>query len=243
MKRTERRHLKDNELASFAAFTMDLYSTKKTQVVAGVVALMLVVAGVTGYSMWRGRTEASAARLLADALLVTEARVGPPINPDAVEPGLSFDTERARAQEALTRFKVAADAYPSTEAGILARYLEASTRMALGFPEQAGLAYQDVIDTAGPTSLYVRMARLGLAEARAQTGQFEQAIATFKELSEQAGPEALPKDAILMQLGRTYREAGQTVEARQTFNRLVAEFPNSPFTVDAQRELEWLETV
>jgi tetratricopeptide (TPR) repeat protein len=241
MKRTERRHLKDNELASFAATALELYAARKKQVLAGVVGLAVLVAAVAGYSMWRGRIAGRAAALLADALLVTEARVGPPTDPDAPQAGPSFATERARSQAALTKFKIAADTYPSADSGILARYLEASTRMSLGFPEQAGLAYQQVIDAAGGTSLYGRMARLGLAEANSQTGQYAEAIATFLELSDQAD-NSLPKDAILMQLARAYRDAGQTAEARETFGRIVQEFPNSPFSADAQHELESLGT-
>ncbi len=43
-----------------------------------------------------------------------------------------------------------------------------------------------------------------------------------------------------MQLGRTYRDAGKRAEAQQTFNRLVQEYPDSPFTAEAKRELEAL---
>ncbi len=241
MKRKERRHLKDNELASFAAIAMELYTTRRREIVAGVVALALIVGAVGGYSIWRNRLEGRAAALLADAQAVTETRVGPPADPDAPQASPSFPTERARSQAALTKFKLAADSYPSTDAGILARYLEASTRMTLGFPEQAATAYQQVIDAAGTSSLYGRMARLGLAEAQAQTGKYNDAIATFKQLAEQPNGD-LPLDAILMQLGRAYRDAGQVAEARQTFGRIVQEFPGSSFTADAQRELDTLKT-
>ena len=44
-----------------------------------------------------------------------------------------------------------------------------------------------------------------------------------------------------MQLGRTYLEAGKRTEAQQTFNRLVEEFPDSPFTSDARKELDSLK--
>jgi outer membrane protein assembly factor BamD (BamD/ComL family) len=44
-----------------------------------------------------------------------------------------------------------------------------------------------------------------------------------------------------MQLGRTYRDAGKATEAHQTFNRVVEEFPESPFSGDARRELESLK--
>jgi TolA-binding protein len=83
------------------------------------------------------------------------------------------------------------------------------------------------------------MARLGLAEVQALAGQYDQAINTFKEMAQRKdGP--LPIDGILMQLGRTYREAGKRADAQQTFNRIVQEFPESPFNQEAKRELDTL---
>ena len=44
-----------------------------------------------------------------------------------------------------------------------------------------------------------------------------------------------------MQLGRTYLEAGKRSDAQQTFNRLVEEFPDSPYSGDARKELDSLK--
>jgi TolA-binding protein len=84
------------------------------------------------------------------------------------------------------------------------------------------------------------MSKLGLAEAQARQGQYEPAINTYKDLAQRKdGP--LPVDGILMQLGRTYLEAGKRADAQQTFNRLVEEYPESPFTGDARKEIETLK--
>jgi TolA-binding protein len=84
------------------------------------------------------------------------------------------------------------------------------------------------------------MARLGLAEAQARAGQYDTAINTFKELTQRKdGP--LPVDGILMQLGRTYLVAGKRADAQQTFNRIVDEYPESPFAGDARKEIETLK--
>jgi TolA-binding protein len=84
------------------------------------------------------------------------------------------------------------------------------------------------------------MARLGLAEAQARAGQYDQAINAFKDMAQRKdGP--LPIDGILMQLGRTYEQAGKKSDAQQTFNRLVEEYPDSPFTGDARKEIDALK--
>jgi len=233
MKRTERRHLKENELQTFAreARGRVVEKRRETMTIVGVVGVIAVIA--VGYFAWRERVQTKAASLLAEATAVKDARIAPP---GTGESGLRFINERERAQAAVAKFKTAADAYPSTDEGLHARYQEATTWMTLGDPVKAAAAYQQVIDKAG-NRIYGQMARLGLAEAQAVQGQYDPAINTYKELAQHKdGP--LPVDGILMQLGRTYLEAGKQSDAQQTFNRLVEEFPDSPFTADAKRALD-----
>jgi TolA-binding protein len=240
MKRTERRHLKDNELVVLATTARRTIEQHRRVLTAAAVLAVLVAGALVGYLAWSNRTEGRAGRLLADAMNVEEARVGPPPASGTPSPsGLSFATEREKRQAALTKFKIVADEYPATDAGIFARYREAATFMALGEPASAARSYQDVIDKGGDR-LYAQMARLGLAEAQAQTGQYDQAISTFKSLAEQKDVD-LPVDGILMRLGRAYLDAGKRSDAEQTFNQLVAQFPESSFSRDARRELDSLK--
>jgi TolA-binding protein len=239
MKRTERHHLKDNELAHFASAARQTVEERKKQATIGLIAVVALLVLVIGFLAWRSRGATRSSQLLADALVVTEAPVGPPPAPGAPAAGLRFSTERERYEASLAKFKAVADQYPSSESGIFARYREAATQMALGNAKDAAAAYQLVIDRAG-SSHYGQMGRLGLADAQARNGQLDQAISTYKTLAEQKdGP--LPVDGILMQLGRAYLDAGKHADAEQTFNRLVSEFPQSPFTSDARRELDSLK--
>jgi TolA-binding protein len=233
MKRAERHHLKENELQRLALAARHIYIDRKretTGVLVGALALA-VIAG--GYFLWSERRQSRAHGLLAEAIVVQDARVSPPGTPAAAG---TYPTERARMQAAAAKFKTAADAYPSTDAGIYARYQEAVDQVALGNVAAATAAYQEIIRREGD-SVNGQMARLGLAEAQALAGQYDQAINTFKEMAQRKdGP--LPIDGILMQLGRTYREAGKPADAQQTFNRIVQEFPDSPFNQEAKRELD-----
>jgi tetratricopeptide (TPR) repeat protein len=239
MKRTERHHLKENELVSMAANARELFARRGREASLISIALVVIAIAGLGYLAWKSRAEGRAGALLADAVAVAEARVGPPPAPGTPATGLSFPTERERNQSALTKFKIVADQYPSTDAGLFARYREGSTEAALGNHQGAIRAYQEVIDRGGQ-SLYAEMARLGLAEAQARTGQYDRAIETYRGLAENKDG-TLPVDGILMQLGRTYLEAGKATEAQQTFNRVVEEFPDSPFSGDARRELDSLK--
>jgi predicted negative regulator of RcsB-dependent stress response len=239
MKRTERQHLRDNELANIAASARNVVDERKGQIIPAAIAIIVIAAAAIGYFTWRSRIDARAHTMLADAMVIDEARVGPPPAPGQPAVGLSFATEREKHQAALTKFKTVADEFPSSDAGVYARYREATTYMALGVPASAAQSFQQVIDHGG-NSLYAQMARLGLAEAQAQTGQYEPAINMFKDLAQRKDGQ-VPVDGVLIRLGRTYLDAGKRAEAEQTFNRLVQEFPDSPFSADARRELDQLK--
>jgi predicted negative regulator of RcsB-dependent stress response len=239
MKRVERHHLKQNDLQVFTKRAREVAGSRSREMTA--LAAVVVIAGLAalGYSYWSSRTSARAHELLAEAVAVSDARVGAPIAPGTPGAGMSFPTEPQRAEAALAKFKAAADAYPTTDAGTYARYLQAATLVDLGRPADAAPVYQQVIDRAGDR-IYGQMARLGLADSQSRAGQYDQAINGFKDLAQRKdGP--LPIDAVLMQLGRTYRDAGKRADAQQTFNRVVEEFPDSPFNADAKKELDSLK--
>jgi TolA-binding protein len=239
MKTKERHHLKENELGRLTRQARETVETRRTETTMIAASVIVVAVLALGYFGWRQRVEGKAHSLLAEAMAVQDARVGPPPAPGTPAGGLYFPTERERSQAALTKFKIAADAYPSTDAGIYARYQEGATSLALGAVPGAIAAYEQVIKQGGD-GFYGQMGRLGLAEAQARSGQYDTAINTFKELAQRKdGP--LPVDGILMQLGRTYLEAGKRADAQQTFNRLVEEYPESPFTGDARKEIETLK--
>jgi tetratricopeptide (TPR) repeat protein len=238
MKRTERHHLKQNEFKHITLQVMDLFATKRREVTT--ILFVVAVAGLGGasYWAWHQHIEDKAHALLADAMVAQDARVGPPADATGGS-GKTYPTERERAQAAVSKYRVAADAYPSTDAGVFARYQEAALQVSLGNAADAIKAYQSVVDRAGD-GLYGQMSKLGLAEAYARSGQFEQAITAYKELAQRKDGQ-LPIDGILIQLGRTYRDAGKASDAQQTFNKLVEDFPDSPFTADAKREIDALK--
>ncbi|MCC7417251.1 MAG: tetratricopeptide repeat protein [Acidobacteria bacterium] len=239
MNRAQRHHLKENELERLAAQARETMEARRREILAAVVAIVVLGGGALGYYGWQQRGEGRAHAALAEALTIEAARIGPPAAPGTVAPGPSFPTERERSQAALEKFKAVADQYPDSDAGIFARYKQATTQMLLGAPAEAATAYQDVMQRDGD-GVYGQMAQLGLAEAHARSGQYDQAIDAFKKLSARTDG-TLPVDGVLMQLARTYVQAGKPTEAQQTFNRIVQEFPESPFNAQAKQEGEALK--
>ena len=155
------------------------------------------------------------------------------------QPPGSYPSDTARLEAALSKFMAAADAYPSTASGIMARYQAAGVLATLGQTDEADRQYREVIDRAG-SRIYGHMARLGVADLRLGAGDYKSAIALLEEAT--VPPESdVPVDAILMRLGRAYRLAGKKREALQAFTRIVDEYPGSLYVADARRELETLK--
>jgi tetratricopeptide (TPR) repeat protein len=248
MKRTERHHLKENELAHTLAYARDYIEPRKKQISLAAFVIFLLAVAVVGITILRQRTVNRAYDMLAEAMVVLDAQVIPrePVDPKSPTPPPAamqgtgtYETEEAKLQAAVPKLKAAADAYPDTQPGITARYHLAGSLALLGKHQEAVAAYDEVIARAGD-DLYGRMARLGKAEEQARTGQLDAAIATYQELSTRTDSD-LPTDAILMQLARAYVAAGKKDEAQKTFTKIVDEHPQSPYAAEARQELETLK--
>ena len=128
MKTKERHHLKETELGKLARQARATVETRRGETVTLIAVAAVIGALAVGIFGWREHVQTKAHGLLAQAMAVQDARVGPPPAPGTPAGGLYFPTERERSQAALTKFKIAADAYPSTDAGIYSRSQEARLR-------------------------------------------------------------------------------------------------------------------
>ena len=81
MKRTERHHLKENELHNLARQAREGFESKRRETTFIVGALAVVGLLVVGYFVWHERVESRAHTLLAEALVSQSARVGAPAAP------------------------------------------------------------------------------------------------------------------------------------------------------------------
>jgi TolA-binding protein len=236
MKGSERHRLKENELShALGDATVRLQENRSTVgLAAGVVALLLV--GGIGYWAWTTRSENRAQALLGDAIVIMQAPVEEP-KPGA-KPGVTgYPTVQARAEAALVKFAEVYNAYPSTDAGIASRYYAAAALAMLGRHDEAAARFQETVERAGENSFYGRMARLGVVEANMQAKKYDQAISAAQALVNNTSDDTIPRDALLMELGRVQVAAGKKAEAKQTLDKMIADFPESPYIEEAKRML------
>jgi tetratricopeptide (TPR) repeat protein len=246
MKRKERHHLKENDLAQTIVAARDAIEQRRGLLTGVLLAVLLGAVVIGGIVVWQQEDDARAEQMLADAMVTFNARVIPPSATPA-QPGEvpaaatlgatgSYATEAAKLNAALPKLKAAADAYPETEAGVTARYHYASSLAALGKHAEAVQAFDEVVSRAGSDSLYGRMAQMGKADTQVRAGQVNDAIATWKALASSTD-EDLPKDAILMELGKAYQASGNQEEARKAFTEIVDQHPTSPYVAEARTAL------
>jgi FimV-like protein len=248
MKRIERKHLKENELAQRLAVARGYLEPRRKAVTGTIVALLVLAIALVIVSVLRQRTRTESEAALAEAMVALNA----PVVPAGVEgaegvpaaAALSatgtFATEEAKLNAAIPKLKAAADAHPGTAAGIQARYHLAAALSSLGRHEEAITQFDEVVNRAGDGSLYGRMARLGKADAQSRAGQLDGAIDIWKSMAESEADD-LPVDAILMDLARAYVQKGNTEEARKTLSEIVDNHPDSPYLAEAREELENLK--
>ena len=248
MKRIERQHLKQNELAHTIENAREFLETRQRSIAGTIVGIVVVVAAVIGFMVYRNQTQSRGSELLAEAMVAMNARVVPtgttgeenlPAGATLGATG-TFSTEEAKLKAALPKLKAAADGYPDSASGITARYHLAGALATLGRNDEAIKEYDDVVRRSGASSLYGRMARLGKADTQAHSGQLDAAIATWKEMTT-GNTDDLPVDAILIELARAYVQKGNTEEAKKTFTQIVDQHPNSPYLAEARTELENLK--
>ena len=78
-----------------------------------------------------------------------------------------------------------------------------------------------------------------MAAAQMYSGNYAEASEIFEVSSNQVEWE-IPVDGVLFELGKTYLLSGQSDHAQATFTRIIAEFPESLYNIDAQAELDKL---
>lgn len=251
MRTSERHHLKDNELALALGHVNAWAATNQRMLTIGVAAIVLVVVAFTGFVWWRTSVDSKARAMLAEAMVIEEARVIPPTpaplaeattptvptTPTPQQPG-TYPSQKAKLEAALPKFLTAADAYPSTSAGQTARYHAAGILVGLGRYDEAVAQYDRVI--ADGSGLLPQMARLGKAEAELRAAKYDAAIGSFKALSERTDLD-VPKEAMLLELARAYRLAGKNEDARKTLTQIVEQHADSPFATEAKQELEKIQ--
>jgi tetratricopeptide (TPR) repeat protein len=79
-------------------------------------------------------------------------------------------------------------------------------------------------------------AEIDAAKALAAQGKTTEAIDRLKRAIE-SPTSAAPKDALLFTLAGIYEQSGAAADARATYQRLITDYPTSPYRADARQKV------
>jgi predicted negative regulator of RcsB-dependent stress response len=216
------------------------YAEGHVQIIAYAVggALLLVVLAVAIY-FYLGHRRQGANQALAAATKVYQAPIvatGAKPN-DAAEP--SFPTEaarRARAKELLEKVR---DDYGLTAAADVAGLYLAQIAADEGRLDEARKLWSDFADE-HDDSMLASEARLNLIDLDRKQGKAEAVVQELRGMLE-TGDAPLPQDVILNELGKTLEQLRRPQEAVQFYQRILDEFPQSPYRQEAQQKVATLD--
>lgn len=202
---------------------------------AGIVVAVALAAFI-GYSGWHfyvDRQTAQASIEFDAAMKANQGRIGTAApGADPSEP--VYADEKARAQDALSKFTKVADSYPSTNPGKLARYYAA---LCLEDLERQNQALEELKKISGSSDKELAaMAQYQMAVIYARTGKPEDAAKLLRALADKPSV-IVPRPLVLLELARALRESNPK-EAVNIYQQIKKEFPDTNIADQADRGLD-----
>jgi predicted negative regulator of RcsB-dependent stress response len=206
------------------------------QFTAIVVGVVLVVA--LGYGGWRfyiDRQTVEASSALDTAMKAYQGRIGSA--PDPAEPNEPvYPDEPTRVKDALKKFTAAADQFPKTNPGKLARYYSA---LCLEDLERHNQALEELKKISGGSDKELAaMAQYQMAVIYSRTGKPDDAAKIFRALADK--PSVLvPRSLALLELAGVLRQS-KPQEAAIIYQQIKKDFPDTSLSDQADRGLDSL---
>ncbi|HLE68962.1 MAG TPA: tetratricopeptide repeat protein [Vicinamibacteria bacterium] len=239
MKRTERHHLKQDELVSGIGQATHWFQQHRTNVVNALLVALGAALLLGGIYVYRERKSEEGRALLAEALKQYHGEVGSETeDTGAPSSGPRFATAEEKYRTAVESLEKVANEFGSYDSGRQARYYAGICHAELEDFEGAERSLQML--RSGNRDLLYYLASKALASVATERGNHTAAAEIYRPLVEDA-QNPLPKDYLLFELAKAEERAGNLEQARQYYDRMVAEHPESQLRGDALSRREHLE--
>jgi predicted negative regulator of RcsB-dependent stress response len=203
-------------LQSFTKFA----SARKKELIIGGSALVVVVLAIIGWNLYSSNRNTKAQIQLSEAIKIFD---------DTKKP------DKERYEATITEAQKTVDSYGSLPVGAIAQYYIGLSREGLGDTPKAVQSLQATIDRGDPTIKGV--AQFALAGIHKKHGDTQKAIAVYKDLYDSGN---YSKAAVAYELAAVYEATEQPNQARDYYQKILTEFPESPFRQSADDALKRL---
>jgi tetratricopeptide (TPR) repeat protein len=209
----------------------------KNKLIAGAIALVVVISAVLGSWYYLEQQDEKASVDFGKATQVMDTAVRPagmPAQPDY--PSYASSTERA--SEARKQFQAIVNKYPHTRAADFSRYFLGVTAANLG---DNATAERELKTVAGyHNEDLAALAKLALASLYRNTNRTKEATDIYKQLINKP-TRTVSKTAAEIELAETYQAAGMTAEAKKLYEQIQKEAPQSQAAQLASAKLQELK--
>ena len=211
---------RDEITSSIQKFT-ELAYARKQEVIIAVAAIVVIVGAFAGWRLYAANRNASAQTQLSHAINAYNDQ--------------NIKADKERYEKALAEAQKTHDAYGSLPAGAIAQYYMALSQEALGDTAKATENLQQVVKNSDENIAGV--AKFALAGIYKKHGDFQKAGDLYKQLYEKGG---FSKSAAVFELAKLSEAGNKVDDAKNYYQKIVSEFPDSPFRQDADQALKRL---
>jgi len=203
-------------LQSFTEFVVR-YKKEFTTGIAAVAALAIII---FGWSYYRSSRNARAEAELSQAI-------------DAFNDTTNIKSDKERYEKTLAAAQKTYDQYRSLPAGNIALYYVGLSQDGLGDTTKSVQTLQQVADNGDPSVKAV--AQFALGSVYKKHGDNQKAIDVYKRLYDTGG---YSKAAVAYELALIYEANNQPDQAKDYYQKVVTEYPDSPFRTNADDALK-----
>lgn len=237
--RLTRKEIKRDEFATAVGRGVEYAEGHVRSILLAVGAVILIGALAIGIRAFLKGREAEAGEALTYAMKVYAA----PIDAAAAKPTdtrePSFASQEARRNRAKELFEGIRDDYGSTDAADVAGLYLGQIAAQEGQLDRARELWEDFVDE-HEGHILAGQARLNLIELDRQQGKAQELATRLRGLLEETEP-PLPQDILYHELGVTLEQLGQRQEAVEAYQKILDEFPQSPYRAEAQERINTLD--
>lgn len=227
--RLSRKEIKHDKFVDEMETAYEVARKNVRWIVAAVVGVVVLIGVIVGVSLWLASQERKAQLRLAEAIEILDTPIGQP------SPSGTYQTEQEKLDKAEPLLREIVDEYSGRDAADVAGLYLARLEAGRGELDPAIEKVRSFVDS-HPEHVLAQSARISLYDLRLSKGESQEVIADLeKEISGTDSP--LPTDISLAILARAYEAGNQPEQSRQAWQRLLNEYPDSAYTLEAQRKL------
>lgn len=234
MDRQHRKELKhDKFVDELGTLSARAKANQRLLVTITAAALALALLGYGIYFYFSSR-ETKAQDALAKAIDTIQSPLLPAPGGQAM-PGAKFKTDDERMAAAEKEFRDVESKYSGTDCADVADLYIARIEATRGNTADAQKRLEKFIND-HPKSILVGPARFSLFQMRIESGQAPQVISEVQQQISKPAGSVLPADTLLIILAHAYDAQGDEAKSKDAYRRIVTEFPDSPYAIEAQRK-------